>query len=256
MRVKGRKEHEHDLTALREAAEHCPFPIAVYDDADRLVAWNPAYEADYDRAFAKLGDAARGEGVRYADFVRAQLEDVTPPELLDDVVAERCRQQEIETMVEQQTQVGDKAMLVYKYRLPSGALAGTAVEITELIEARREAESAARAKAGFLANMSHEVRTPMNGVLGVAALLAATDLNEEQRRLVEIIQSSGDALLALINEILDFSRLEAGKEDVSIAPVEVGDVVSDVIDLMRPLADQKGLSLVAEPASAVALETD
>lgn len=126
-------------------------------------------------------------------------------------------------------------------------------ELTEQLKlAKLEAERGSRSKSDFLANMSHEIRTPMNGVLGMAEVLMAGDLSEEQTSYVETIQESGKALLSIINDILDLSKLEAGKVELSENPMDVRDVAAAVTRLMTPRAEAKCLALTCSTSASVA----
>ena len=130
--------------------------------------------------------------------------------------------------------------------LPGGGIVQSYTDITEVTRAKEGAEAGARAKSAFLATMSHEVRTPLNGVLGVAALLRQTNLTEEQADYVRIIAESGDALLTVINDVLDFSKLEAGMMTFDPTPAALKDVASGALDLVRASAAAKGLGLSFE----------
>ena len=113
----------------------------------------------------------------------------------------------------------------------------------ELYRAKEAAEAASRFKSEFLANMSHEIRTPMNAILGMAALALDTESREEQKEYLEDVISSAEALLSLLNDILDLSKIEAGRLDISPAPVSVAESVKDAIRFLGTAARQKGLEL-------------
>ena len=118
----------------------------------------------------------------------------------------------------------------------------------ELEAARATAESANRAKSEFLANMSHEIRTPMNGVLGMTALLLETPLSDKQRQFAETVASSAETLLDVINDILDISKLEAGRVTIERVDFDLEALVEGAVELMAPAANAKGIEIGADMA--------
>lgn len=134
-----------------------------------------------------------------------------------------------------------------------GDVVSLALNITETVRYQRElksardsAETAARAKSAFLANMSHEIRTPMNGVVGMAELLMETELDEEQELFAKTIKNSGESLLVIINDVLDFSKLDAEKMVLQHEPFDLEAALNEVVMLLQPALQDKDVEIVVD----------
>jgi signal transduction histidine kinase/ligand-binding sensor domain-containing protein/CheY-like chemotaxis protein/HPt (histidine-containing phosphotransfer) domain-containing protein len=134
-----------------------------------------------------------------------------------------------------------------KQRLESEVAART----RELLESNRQLEEAAQAKSNFLARMSHELRTPMNGVVGMTELLGRTTLSTAQARLTQTIRSSAQILLQIVNDLLDLSKIQAGKVEFESLPLDLGRILEECTTLFAAAAESKGIELIVCPPQAV-----
>ncbi|MGI1661943.1 ATP-binding protein [Palleronia sp. KMU-117] len=225
--------------------------FAVFDSANIMVAANRAYLAAFDGLDMvrpgihtdMLLDLMTDEGI-------VDTEGLTRSDWRE-MMRARWRQEVIEPIVLRLWN-GEFVKLIDR-RTRDGDMVTLALNITETIrreaqleDARDKAEAANRAKSAFLANMSHEIRTPMNGVVGMAQLLEETGLSDEQRLYVETIKNSGEALLVIINDILDYSKIEAEKLDLHPEPFDLERCIQEIVTLLLPAAQDKGLQVAVD----------
>jgi signal transduction histidine kinase len=245
---------ETQLRLMREAILHSAHHMAVYDTDERLVAWSLNYEAFHKPVF----DALRAEGrlaeVRFPEFVERSLARQFGPEALPEQVAQRVAAHRAADSAPRERFIPGLGWYhITKMPIPSGGVMTVGVDITDLKEkeaeleaARRAAEASMTAKSAFLANMSHEFRTPLNGVLGIAALLEATPLDARQTELLKVLSQSAKALLTLVDDVLDLSTIEACGVDLRKAPFRPARLLAEVVALLGPSAGPTGIALSAE----------
>lgn len=269
------KEFEQRLSDALEAMSE---GFALFDADDVLVLSNETYRSIYGDSSAFIRP-----GRRFEDMVRDAVAAGQFPAAIgreDAWIAERLRiHRNPPDQPALQTLSDGRVLMVAEYRTREGGFVGIRADITERVRtehdlrtardtleeqaqslrelagqidaSRRRAEEAGAAKSRFLAMMSHELRTPMTGLLGMIELTSRTRLDGEQRAFVDTMRDSAETLLALLNDILDYSKLEAGKvqlEEIVFAPVQVA---KDVAGLFQAQASAKGLVLAAEVRPSV-----
>jgi signal transduction histidine kinase/DNA-binding response OmpR family regulator len=225
--------------------------FAFFNSDNQMIAANGSYLAIFDGL-----DLIR-PGVHYVTILQALTDEgiVNTGKLAADdwreLMTERWMQPQPEPITIRLW--NDQYIKLVDRRGQGGDIVSLGLNITESVEyekqlksARAEAEAASRAKSAFLANMSHEIRTPMNGVVGMAELLGDTGLSEEQQLYVDTIKNSGEALLVIINDVLDYSKIEAQKLQLHPEPFDLERCIHEVIMLLQPSARDKKLTLLVD----------
>ncbi|SPH17104.1 Signal transduction histidine-protein kinase BarA [Defluviimonas aquaemixtae] len=251
-RAEADREVKRLQVQLTEAIEAISEGFALFDAEDRLVICNQRYKDMY----AKIGFDIR-PGCSFADIA----EHVAKSDIIaggaEGWAENRIRRHRHPEGPFEQKRGDGTWMKINERPTEAGGIVGVFTDITEmkeresklqelvesLAEARDVALKATTAKSQFLANMSHEIRTPMNGVIGMSNLLMDTDLSPEQQDFARTINESAESLLTVINDILDYSKVEAGKLELERIPFNLRDCVEGALDLVAMAAARKGLDL-------------
>ena len=234
---------------LHEAVARVTQPFVVYDAADCAAAFNQAF-TDLFRV-AALNSPVR-EGLSFRDLAEWQIgkgfyaggsdeEAVDLDMLLSHYQSEREHTYHLRD---------GRWMLVVHRPLPGGGRVGLWTDITATVKAQVEADRANKAKSIFLATISHEIRTPLNGVLGMARAMRFDALSPAQRRRLDVVERSGEALLALLNDVLDISKIEAGKIELELIDFDLGAVIQLAYEVFLALTAEKGIATTLDVAAA------
>jgi PAS domain S-box-containing protein len=232
-----------------------PFAVTITDRLGRILFWNDIAEQLFGRKAVEVCG-------KKADVAIAELK------FTEELLKKQDMTGQGEVRIERPS--GDEIICQWRARpRPMGEgvtivfddITGRVQVENELREAIRSADAAFRAKSEFLAVMSHEIRTPMNSIIGFTELLLDTPVDKRQRDYMEIVRANGITLLELINNVLEFSRIESGKVDVNLAPVDLAELVAGVIDSMWVEASRKGIELFSRiqdevPQKVMAVELE
>ncbi len=239
---------------LDEAMSSLSDGVAIWSADEKLLKCNEVYRASMRRVPEAVTPGTSLEAaVRAAARLEIDGRSAVPPGSEEALIAGILAQHRGGSgAVEFPTGKGRWARLSVS-RTASGGVVSLFTDITELRRrqselraAARAAEAANQAKSAFLATMSHEIRTPMNGVIGTAELLGREELSERQKRLVDTVRASATTLLRIIDEVLDLSKIEAGRMELEEAPFGLRALVEGIADALSVQAEHKGLALLAE----------
>lgn len=229
--LNNQKAETQRLSAMFEKAlEGLPHGVLLYDREGNVLFHNTEFANSINTNGVLLEEAQIKKGMSYKE-VRKLL-----PLSFENEISKITPGDPFELV--QKAENGKSFLLEGKSIEGLGFLT-TTVDITELQNAMEAAKAADIAKSSFLANMSHEIRTPMNGVLGMAQVLEQTDVSGHQKKCIDIIKSSSELLLRIINDILDISKLDAEKVDLDLRPMNMETAIQSAVEIIKPELQEK-----------------
>jgi PAS domain S-box-containing protein len=239
---------QHSLSLLQTMLESIADGIVVLDQSRKIVHYNRRFVEMWSVPRSLL-DAKDGEALR--DFMLPQV--VDPQRLrrrFDERLGEEAQGYDLLEFPDGRTYERSSIPHLLEGKVIGWVWSFRDVTerrraIEELRRARHAAEAANRAKSEFLANLSHEIRTPLNTIVGITDLLADNSANAERRQYLEMLRRASGILLGLVGDVLDLSKIEAGRIDLRKAPLHLHELVNDAVQLLQPAAAKKGLDLTA-----------
>jgi PAS domain S-box-containing protein len=242
------------LRVMHALLETLPLPVVIRDAERRVTMVNAAWE--------QMMSVSRAQVVGHRIDELTNRPAPAGHHESDHLALTEKSPQRYETLVHaQDARIYNVIIAKTPLLAEDGSVTGIASVLTDISEqkriagaldrAREAAEAAVQVKSRFLANMSHELRTPLNGVVGMASLLENTALDAKQRRFVRTLKSSAEALITLINDVLDLSKAEAGKLDLVVTPLDLRREIEQVVALFGARAHAKGIELAAHVAPGV-----
>ncbi len=239
--IHARQEIARSEKLLRSSIEVLDGSFAIFDPQDRLILYNDHYRKMYSEAEGLIQVGTSFEQILRHGCAQGYFLDAIGDE--EQWIKKRLEihhQKDSEVL---QPMSNGRWLNVREHKTSTGYIVGYRLDVTEFYQALQDADQANQAKSRFLATMSHEIRTPMNGIIGMVQLLEETPLNEEQQQYLSIIQQSGKNLLHIINNILDYSKLDARKLPLENISFDFQQLCQDSINTVSILATRKDLEL-------------
>ena len=231
-------QQKREMNMFRAASESLSDGILIYDENSRVQTVNTSY-----KTVMRDRGVTCEPGMHRRDIIE-QLVAIDAINLEGGTIDDYLEENNLSVFQEFSYKIGNNHFIRRQSPIASGGQVITVTNVTEMQKVIEKAKSAEKAKSEFLANMSHEIRTPMNGIIGMTELLNMTELTDRQAEFVGTISRSGSALMTIINDILDYSKIEAGQVRLDPIPFVLRDAIEDVTTMLSSAAADKDIDLL------------